>query len=321
MNAANDPQDRSTLIIDIKLDEASIDRNTPEVEHERQVAIFDILEDNKFFLDDGTAGPYRLKLAIVEKRLVVDIFSEERSPLTTFVLSLSPLSKLIKDYFLVCESYYEAIKTAPPSRIEALDMGRRGLHDEGSRFADRAAERQDHHRFRNGKAAVHPDLRVALERIASLDATPPAAELPKAVLFACNMNAVRSPMAEAILRHLAGRQIYVELAGVRAGEADPFAVAVMEEIGIDLSRHAPQAIADLYDTSFDLVVSLSPEAHHQALEMTRTQAIDAEYWPTMDPTAAMGSREQILNAYREVRDTLFRRIKGRFPMPGAPAHL
>jgi protein-tyrosine-phosphatase len=154
-----------------------------------------------------------------------------------------------------------------------------------------------------------------------LDAMPPAAELPKAVLFACNMNAVRSPMAEAILRHLAGRQIYVESAGVRAGEADPFAVAVMEEIGIDLSRHAPQAIADLYDTSFDLVVSLSPEAHHQALEMTRTQAIDAEYWPTMDPTAAMGSREQILNAYREVRDTLFRRIKVRFPMPGAPAHL
>jgi protein-tyrosine-phosphatase len=154
-----------------------------------------------------------------------------------------------------------------------------------------------------------------------LDATPPAAELPKAVLFACNMNAVRSPMAEAILRHLAGRQIYVESAGVRAGEADPFAVAVMEEIGIDLSRHAPQAIADLYDSSFDLVISLSPEAHHQALEMTRTQAIDAEYWPTIDPTAAMGSREQILNAYRDVRDTLFRRIKGRFPVPGTPGHL
>ena len=144
-------------------------------------------------------------------------------------------------------------------------------------------------------------------------------ELPKAVLFACNMNAVRSPMAVAILRHLAGRQIYVESAGVRAGEADPFAVAVMEEIGIDLSRHAPQAIADLYDSSFDLVVSLSPEAHHQALEMTRTQAIDAEYWPTIDPTAAMGSREQILNAYRDVRDTLFTRIKRRFPLQGAPA--
>ena len=135
------------------------------------------------------------------------------------------------------------------------------------------------------------------------------------------MNAVRSPMAEAILRHLAGKEIYVESAGVRAGEVDPFAVAVMEEIGIDLSRHTPQAIVDLYDSSFDLVISLSPEAHHQALEMTRTQAIDAEYWPTIDPTATMGSREQILNAYREVRDTLFRRIKTRFPMLGAPAHL
>lgn len=141
------------------------------------------------------------------------------------------------------------------------------------------------------------------------------------MLFACNMNAVRSPMAEAILRYLAGRQIYVESAGVRAGEADPFAVTVMEEIGIDLSRHVPQAIADLYDSSFDLVISLSPEAHHQALEMTRTQAIDAEYWPTIDPTATTGSREQILNAYRDVRDTLFRRIKGRFPMPGALAHV
>jgi uncharacterized protein (UPF0262 family) len=134
MNAANDRQDQTSLILDIALDEASIGRNTPEVEHERQVAIFDILEANHFSLDDGAAGPYRLRLAIVEKRLVFDISSQDRAPLTTFVLSLSPLSKLIKDYFLVCESYYDAIKTAPPSRIEALDMGRRALHDEGSRL-------------------------------------------------------------------------------------------------------------------------------------------------------------------------------------------
>jgi protein-tyrosine-phosphatase len=136
------------------------------------------------------------------------------------------------------------------------------------------------------------------------------------------MNAVRSPMAEAILRYLAGRQIYVESAGVRAGgEADPFAVAVMDEIGIDISKHTPQAIADLHDSSFDLVVSLSPEAHHQALEMTRTQAIDAEYWPTLDPTAAMGSREQILDAYRAVRNSLFDRIKKRFPLTGGLARV
>jgi protein-tyrosine-phosphatase len=135
------------------------------------------------------------------------------------------------------------------------------------------------------------------------------------------MNAVRSPMAEAILRHLAGRQIYVESAGVRAGEADPFAVAVMDEIGIDISKHTPQAIADLHDSSFDLVVSLSPEAHHQALEMTRTQAIDAEYWPTLDPTAAIGSREQILDSYRAVRNSLFDRIKKRFPLAGGLARV
>jgi len=150
---------------------------------------------------------------------------------------------------------------------------------------------------------------------------PPSLDLPKAVLFACNYNSVRSPMAEAILRHLAGRQIYVESAGVRAGEADPFAAAAMEEIGIDMGKHMPQSISDLYDSSFDLVVSLSPEAHHQALEMTRTQAIEAEYWPTLDPTAATGSREQIMDAYREVRDTLFQRIKQRFPLPGAHARV
>jgi protein-tyrosine-phosphatase len=147
--------------------------------------------------------------------------------------------------------------------------------------------------------------------------TPSPGELPKAVLFACSMNAVRSPMAEAILKHLAGRHVYVDSAGVRPGELDPFAVAVMDEIGIDLGRHRPKTFSDLQDSSFDLVVSLAPEAHHQALEMTRTMAIDAEYWPTIDPTATMGSREQILDAYRAVRDGLFQRIKARFPIPGA----
>jgi uncharacterized protein (UPF0262 family) len=132
MNSPSERQDQSNRIIDITLDETSLGRNTTEVDHERQVAIFDILESNSFSLDEGPEGPYRLRLAIIEKRLCFEVFSQERSPLTTLVLSLTPLSKLIKDYFLVCESYYEAIKTAPPSRIEALDMGRRGQHDEGS---------------------------------------------------------------------------------------------------------------------------------------------------------------------------------------------
>jgi protein-tyrosine-phosphatase len=141
-----------------------------------------------------------------------------------------------------------------------------------------------------------------------------------AVLFACTMNAVRSPMAAAILRHLAGQRIYVESAGVRAGELDPFMVVVMNEIGIDVSRHEPRTLADLHDTSFDLIVTLSPEAHHQALELTRTMAVGVEYWPTFDASLMMGqgSREQILDSYRAVRDRLFKRIKSRFDLTGGP---
>jgi protein-tyrosine-phosphatase len=148
---------------------------------------------------------------------------------------------------------------------------------------------------------------------------PGEADLPGAVLFACSRNAVRSPMAAAILKHLAGNRIYVDSAGVRAGEPDLFAIAAMEELGIDLSGHRPTALADLHDTSFDLIVTLSPEAHHQALGLAGAFAIDVEYWPTPDPTMASGNREQILSAYRGVRDGLFRRIKQRFPIAGAPS--
>ena len=146
-------------------------------------------------------------------------------------------------------------------------------------------------------------------------------ELPGAVLFACTMNVVRSPMAAAILRHLAGRRVYVASAGVRAGEADSFVTAVMDEIGIDVSTHAPLALADLDDTSFDLIVSLSPEAHHSALELTRTMAVDVEYWPTFDASLMLGqgSREQTLDVYRRVRDQLFERIKRRFGFEGGPS--
>jgi protein-tyrosine-phosphatase len=126
-------------------------------------------------------------------------------------------------------------------------------------------------------------------------------------------------MAAAILKHLAGNRVYVESAGVRPGEPDPFAIAVMEEIGIDMSHHVPVSIADLHDMSFDLIVTLAPEAHHQALEFAHSYAIDVEYWPTPDPTLADGAREQMLDAYREVRDHLFAKIKQRFPLAATPA--
>ncbi|WP_244462678.1 protein-tyrosine-phosphatase [Methyloceanibacter caenitepidi] len=120
-----------------------------------------------------------------------------------------------------------------------------------------------------------------------------------------------------MLRHLAGRRIYVESAGVRAGEPDPFAIAVMDEIGIDISDHVPQAIDDLHDLGFDRIVTLAPEAQHKALELAQGYAIDVVYWPTPDPTLATGPRDVILDAYRAVRDRLFSKIKAEFPVQGA----
>jgi protein-tyrosine-phosphatase len=139
-----------------------------------------------------------------------------------------------------------------------------------------------------------------------------AEELPGALLFACTENSVRSPMAAGIAKHLYGNRVSITSCGVKPSERDPFVTAVMDEIGIDLSKHRPQSFDDLEDSSFDIAISLSPEAHHRALEMTRTMAIEAEYWPTFDPTAVQGSREQIMDAYREVRDGLMRRIRQRF---------
>lgn len=139
-------------------------------------------------------------------------------------------------------------------------------------------------------------------------------DFPSAVLFACTENTVRSPMAEAILKYLHGRHIYVDSVGVRKGELDGFAVAVMDEIGIDISHHHPKTFEDLEDTSFDLVTSLSPEAQHKAVEMTRVVACDVEFWNTFDPSVVEGSREVRLEAYRQVRDELMRNIKIRFPV-------
>ena len=138
---------------------------------------------------------------------------------------------------------------------------------------------------------------------------------PQAVLFACGLNAVRSPMAASLLKNVAGTSIYVASAGVKKGELDPFAVAVMEEIGRDISRHKPTTFEELDDwegLNFDLIVTLSPEAHHKAIDLTRRIAADVEYWPTPDPTAVEGTREQRLAAYREVREQLTERIKSRF---------
>lgn len=143
--------------------------------------------------------------------------------------------------------------------------------------------------------------------------------LPGAILFVCGMNAIRSPMAEAIARTLLPAGTYLASAGVRPGERDPFVDAVLDEIGLSLGKRQPQTLDELEDDYFDMVVTLAPEAHHAALELTRSSAVEVVYWPMPDPTVATGTREQILGAYREVRDRLKRLIEERLASRESPS--
>jgi protein-tyrosine-phosphatase len=146
----------------------------------------------------------------------------------------------------------------------------------------------------------------------------PSEELPGSILFACTHNAIRSPIAEALMKYRHGQRVYVDSVGVRPGEIDPFAVAALDEIGIDLSRHRPKGFDDLEDDYFDLVISFSPEAHHRAVELTRTSSCEIEFWPTLDPSLIEGSREVRLDAYRALRDETLARLRTRFPRDSAP---
>src|SRR4029077_20354468 len=176
---------------------------------------------------------------------------------------------------------------------------------------DGSSQAQGRRRFRHRAAAVHIDHGAALEGLSGSM----AAARPLAVLFACGLNSVRSPIAAVLFGQMFGRATYVGSAGVRKGELDPFAVAAMAEIGIDISRHKPVTFEELDEwegLNFDLIVTLAPEAHHRALELTRVSGVEVEYWPTADPSAVEGSREQRLQAYRQVRDQLLARIRARF---------
>ncbi|MBE7183422.1 MAG: low molecular weight phosphatase family protein [Methylobacterium mesophilicum] len=132
----------------------------------------------------------------------------------------------------------------------------------------------------------------------------------------CRMNSVRSPTAEALARSMLPSDVFVASAGVRPGEHDPFVDAALAEVGLALPGHQPRALAELEDSYFDLIVTLAPEAHHAALELTRSMAVQVEYWPTTDPTAIQGTREQIMEAYRDMRERLAANIRERLVKPG-----
>ena len=143
--------------------------------------------------------------------------------------------------------------------------------------------------------------------------------LPSSVLFACSENSVRSPIAEALAKRLYGHSSYIDSVGVRASDVDGFAVAALDELGIDVHRHHAKTFEDIDPASFDLIVTLSPEAHHRALEFTRGTATEVEYWPMPDASAVEGSREVRLDAYRRTRDQVLAKLKARFGVPLAPS--
>jgi protein-tyrosine-phosphatase len=143
--------------------------------------------------------------------------------------------------------------------------------------------------------------------------------LPASVLFACSENSVRSPMAAALAKRLYGQSSYIDSAGVRASSVDGFVASALDEVGIDVHHHHAKTLDDIDPSSFDLIVTLSPEAHHQALEVTRGTAAEVEYWPVPDPSAVEGSREMRLDAYRRMRDQLMARLKVRFGAPSGPS--
>jgi protein-tyrosine-phosphatase len=143
--------------------------------------------------------------------------------------------------------------------------------------------------------------------------------VPASLLFACSENSVRSPMAEALAKRLYGQASYIDSVGVRASMVDGMAAAALDELGIDVHRHHAKTFDDVDPSSFDLIVTLSPEAHHQALEFTRGTAAEVEYWPVMDPSVVEGSREMRLSAYRSTRDQILARLKARFGAPSGPS--
>lgn len=143
--------------------------------------------------------------------------------------------------------------------------------------------------------------------------------LPASLLFACSENSVRSPMAEALAKRLYGQRSYIDSVGVRASDVDGFVAAALDELDIDVHRHHAKTFEDIDPSSFDLIVTLSPEAHHHALEVTRGTAAEVEYWPVTDPSAIEGTREMRLDAYRRLREQILARLKTRFGAPSGPS--
>lgn len=289
----------------VTLDPSTITTIDPDVAHEWRVAIYDLVEKNAFYPARVAAtGPYALHLSIIGNYILLDIRDPESfKPIAAHYVSLTPFRGLIRDYFRIRESYFEAIKSAQPSQIEAVDMGRRGLHNEAAELLRTRLGNKlemDHHTARSLFTlicAVQPYAsRVDESQIG----------LP-AVLFVCSMNSVRSPIAAALARKRFPGRLIARSAGVRSGKADGFVHEIMGEIGIDMSVHTPHTMGELVATKFDLVVTLSDDAR-KAVKARKMEVGIIEHWPMKDPTLVGGARETKLDAYRSLKTELDKRI-------------
>lgn len=295
-------------IVTVTLDPSTITSINPDEVHEWRVAIYDLVEENAFYPARVKAvGPFALHISIIGNYILLDVRDPKTfKPIAAHYLSLTPFRKPIRDYFRIRDSYYEAIKSAQPYQIEAVDMGRRGMHNEAAELLRARLHNKlemDHHTARRLftlMCAVQPYAARIDER---------DSDLPT-ILFVCSMNSVRSPIAAALARKNFPGRLIARSAGVRSGQVDGFVRDVMDEIGIDMSVHTPHTLDELVATRFDLVVTLSDDAK-EAVTRRGLDAFPNEHWTTEDPTLVEGSREVRLDAYRSLRDTLTARINDR----------
>lgn len=295
-------------LVTVTLDPNTITSINPDEVHEWRIAIYDLLEDNRFKPARVSAeGPYALHVSIVGNFIVLDVRNPETfQPIAAHYLSLSPFRRLIRDYFRIRDAYYEAIRSAQPFQIETVDMARRGMHNEAAELLRTRLTNK-----------IIIDLNTARRLFTLICAVQPYAsrideatsKLPT-VLFVCSMNSVRSPMAAALARQAFPGRIIARSVGVNGGKADAFVHEVMEEIGIDMSVHTPHILDELVANHFDLVITLSEDA----AEAVRRKGLEVgaiEEWQVDDPSLVEGNRDLVLNAYRDLRDNLRQRVRAR----------
>lgn len=299
------PTDR---INTVTLDPSTITSIDPDEVHEWRVAIYDLVEANAFRpARVVSTGPYALHVSIIGNYIVLDVRNPENfEPIAAHYLSLTPFRRLIRDYFRIRESYYEAIKSASSRQIETVDMARRAIHNDAAELLRTRLDNK-----------LEMDLNTARRLFTLICAVQPYAarideresNLPT-VLFVCSMNSVRSPIAAALARKLYPGRLIARSAGVQSGKADQFVHEVMEEIGIDMSIHTPHTMDELVANRFDLVVTLSREAD-AAVRQRNFEMGAIEHWRVEDPTLIEGNREVVLSAYRTLRDTLQKQVRER----------